>query len=68
LQKDCYISEVQLYHDFEICPLKQDIGSFEKEFGTSIILKGLTDKQINLLRKITDVGFNSNGVKKYFER
>jgi ribosomal protein S18 acetylase RimI-like enzyme len=46
LQKDCYKSEADIYNDYEIPPLKQDIVSIENEFKTSTILKGLVNGQI----------------------
>ena len=46
LQKDCYKSEADIYNDYEIPPLKQDIESIENEFKTSTILKGLVNGQI----------------------
>ncbi len=41
LQKDCYISEAEIYNDYEIPPLKQDIESVRKEFRNGVILKAL---------------------------
>jgi catechol 2,3-dioxygenase-like lactoylglutathione lyase family enzyme/ribosomal protein S18 acetylase RimI-like enzyme len=46
LQKECYMSEAEIYNDFEIPPLKQDLKSLEDEFDYSFILKGLVDGQI----------------------
>ncbi len=39
LQKDCYLTEAEIYNDFQIQPLKQDFNSLLKEFENSIILK-----------------------------
>jgi ribosomal protein S18 acetylase RimI-like enzyme len=46
LQKDCYISEAEIYNDFEIQPLKQDLDSLRKEFKDSTILKGVFEGEI----------------------
>ena len=39
LQKECYITEAELYNDYNIAPLKQDINSLEEEYKTSLLLK-----------------------------
>jgi len=39
LQKKCYLAEAELYNDFTIQPLQQDLLSLENEFENSIILK-----------------------------
>lgn len=46
LQKDCYISEAEIYNDFNIPPLHQDLKSLEKEAENTIILKGVIDGEI----------------------
>lgn len=46
LQKDCYMSEAEIYNDYEIQPLKQDLDSFEKEFKSLTILKGVINGEI----------------------
>ena len=46
LQKDCYISEAELYNDYSIPPLQQDLKSLETEFDNSIILKCVINGEI----------------------
>jgi len=46
LQKDCYVAEAELYNDFEIQPLTQDIESIETELKTCTILKGVVNGEI----------------------
>jgi len=46
LQKECYIAEAELYNDYKIAPLRQDIKSLEKEFETSLILKAVLGETI----------------------
>lgn len=46
LQKDCYQSEGEIYNNFEIQPLIQDLASLDIEFRNSAILKGLVDGEI----------------------
>ena len=46
LQRDCYITEAELYDDYNIEPLKRDIKSLEKEFATSLILKAVSGETI----------------------
>ncbi len=46
LQKDCYQTEAEIYNDFDIAPLKQNIGSLEKEHLNSTILVGSVNGQI----------------------
>lgn len=46
LQKDCYLSEAEIYNDYEIQPLTQDLESLEKEFENSIILKSVINGEI----------------------
>jgi len=43
LQKLAYISEAELYDDFSIEPLKQNIDEIRNEFEKGIILKALSD-------------------------
>lgn len=33
LQKECYLSEAELYNDFDIPPIKQDLESITNENG-----------------------------------
>ena len=46
LQKECYITEAELYNDYNIAPLKQDINSLEEEFKTSLLLKAVLGETI----------------------
>lgn len=46
LQKKCYVSEAELYNDFTIQPLQQDLESITQEFENGIILKAILDNQI----------------------
>jgi N-acetylglutamate synthase-like GNAT family acetyltransferase len=46
LQKDCYMSEAEIYNDYSIQPLQQDIESLEDEFKKTTILKGVMDGEI----------------------
>ncbi len=46
LQKDCYLSEAEIYNDFQIQPLTQDLESLEKEFEKSMILKSVMNGEI----------------------
>ncbi len=46
LQKDCYLSEAEIYNDFQIQPLTQDLESLDKEFENSIILKSVINGEI----------------------
>ena len=46
LQKDCYLTEAQIYNDYNIPPLKQDLKSLEKEFENTTILKGMINGEI----------------------
>ncbi len=39
LQKNCYLTEAEIYNDFQIQPLMQDFNSLFKEYENSIILK-----------------------------
>ena len=46
LQKDCYLSEAEIYNNFEIEPLKQNIDSLMNEFKNSTILKAVINGEI----------------------
>jgi ribosomal protein S18 acetylase RimI-like enzyme len=46
LQKDCYLSEAEIYNDYEIQPLKQDLNSLVKEFNNSTVLKAEINGEI----------------------
>lgn len=43
LQHDAYISEAQIYEDFNIQPLKQTLEELEEEFHHGILLKATDD-------------------------
>lgn len=47
LQKECYVSEAELYNDFNIQPLTQTIESITNEFQNgTLFLKGIIDNKI----------------------
>jgi len=46
LQKDCYLTEAEIYNDYDIQPLKQDIDSLVDEFKHSTILKAVLNGEI----------------------
>jgi GNAT superfamily N-acetyltransferase len=46
LQKDCYMAEAEIYNDYSIQPLRQDLASLEDEFKSTTILKGLIHGEI----------------------
>jgi GNAT superfamily N-acetyltransferase len=46
LQKDCYLSEAEIYNDYSIQPLLQDIESLGNEFKDTTILKGVIHGEI----------------------
>jgi len=47
LQKQCYLSEGELYDDYSIPPLTQDIESIKADFNQGIVfLKGMIDGEI----------------------
>jgi hypothetical protein len=46
LQKECYITEAEIYNDFSIPPLRQDIESIGNEFTDSVILKCVGNGEI----------------------
>jgi ribosomal protein S18 acetylase RimI-like enzyme len=39
LQKECYQTEAEIYDDYNIPPLRQDLKSLEEEFAQATILK-----------------------------
>lgn len=43
LQHDAYISEAEIYEDFNIQPLKQTLEELEQEFHNGILLKATDD-------------------------
>ena len=46
LQKECYITEAEIYNEFNIPPLLQDLKSLESEFENCTILKVVVDGEI----------------------
>lgn len=46
LQKDCYMTEAEIYNDYTIQPLQQDLKSLENEFKNATILKGVINGEI----------------------
>jgi GNAT superfamily N-acetyltransferase len=46
LQKDCYLSEAEIYNDYNIPPLQQDLKSLENEFKNTTILKAVINGEI----------------------
>jgi ribosomal protein S18 acetylase RimI-like enzyme len=46
LQKDSYMSEAEIYNDYCIPPLQQDLKSFENEFKNTTILKSVINGEI----------------------
>lgn len=46
LQKDCYLAEAEIYNDYNIPPLQQDIQSLKNEFVNTTILKAVLDGEI----------------------
>lgn len=46
IQKEAYISEAELHHDFDIPPLTQSLAELECEFNNKYILKVLLNGQI----------------------
>ena len=46
LQKDCYITEAEIYNDYDIQPLLQDLKSLENEFENAVILIGVIEGEI----------------------
>lgn len=46
LQKDCYLSEAEIYNDYTIPALNQDLASLQKEYKHTTILKCLVNDEI----------------------
>lgn len=46
LQKLAYIQEAEIYNNFEITPLTQNIEDLEKDFKTTLFLKAVYDSKI----------------------
>lgn len=46
LQKDCYLTEAEIYNDYNIPPLQQDLKSLENEFENTTILKAVLNVEI----------------------
>ena len=46
LQKDCYMTEAEIYNDFNIPPLQQDLKSLKNEFENTTIIKSVIDGEI----------------------
>ena len=46
LQKDCYQSEAEIYNDYAIPPLLQDMQTLKKEFENSLFLKAVLATEI----------------------
>jgi len=46
LQKDCYMTEAEIYNDYNIPPLLQDLKSLENEFKNTAILKSVINGEI----------------------
>lgn len=46
LQKECYQTEAEIYNDFTISPLTQDLESLENDFDSQTILKAESDRKI----------------------
>jgi len=46
LQKDCYMTEAEIYNDYNIPPLQQDLKSIENEFENATILKAVVNGEI----------------------
>ena len=75
LQKDCYIAEAEIYNNFNIQPLLQDLKSLENEFENAVILKcvingaivgsvrGFIDNETAYIGKlIVKKDFQNNGI------
>ena len=45
LQKECYLFEAEIYNDYSISPLTQDIQSLKEEFENLTILKAVVEKK-----------------------
>ena len=46
LQKACYQSEAEIYNDYTIPPLQQDIHALENEFTEQVFLKAVAEGEI----------------------
>ncbi|MFG6120962.1 GNAT family N-acetyltransferase [Thalassobacillus sp. B23F22_16] len=46
IQKAAYLSEAELYNDYDIQPLKQTVTEVEEDFGDNLILKYTLDGTI----------------------
>jgi GNAT superfamily N-acetyltransferase len=46
LQKACYQSEAEIYNDYNIPPLQQDIHTLGKEFAEQVFLKAVAEGEI----------------------
>jgi predicted N-acetyltransferase YhbS len=46
LQKECYLSEAEIYGDYAIPPLLQDLGALEKEFAEQVFFKAVAEGEI----------------------
>jgi GNAT superfamily N-acetyltransferase len=46
LQKECYQSEAEIYRDYNIPPLQQDIVALKKEFAEQVFLKAIAEGEI----------------------
>jgi GNAT superfamily N-acetyltransferase len=56
LQKECYRSEAEIYDDFEIAPMIQDLASLETDLKSWTILKGTVNGQLAASVRGTQVG------------
>jgi len=45
LQKECYIMEAEIYNDYDIAPLTQDIQSLNEEFEKTTVLKAVVENE-----------------------
>jgi ribosomal protein S18 acetylase RimI-like enzyme len=55
LQKTCYRSEAEIYNDYNIPPLRQDMEVLEKEFTEQMFLKAVVaDEIIGSVRAFSD--------------
>jgi ribosomal protein S18 acetylase RimI-like enzyme len=46
LQKNCYLTEAEIYNDYNIPPLQQELISLENEFENATILKAVVNGEI----------------------
>ncbi|WP_249870632.1 GNAT family N-acetyltransferase [Oceanobacillus saliphilus] len=58
IQKLAYISEAEIYNDYEIMPLKEDIETAIQSFDKNIVLKYVTDdgKIVGSIRAYEEAG------------